>query len=67
MSKLSYNDNGHTYYVLFGQKGETAFLCNVDIEQYVICAILEEHSWWQGQYFNNFEEAYEYWKNWKTD
>lgn len=48
MSKLFYNNNGHTYYVLFGQKGETAFLCNVDIEQYVICAILEEHSWWQG-------------------
>ena len=23
MSKLFYNDNGHTYYVLFGQKGET--------------------------------------------
>lgn len=67
MKKLFHNMNGYTYYILFGKRGEKAFLCNVDIEQYVICAILEEHSWWQGEYFNNFEEAYKEWNKQKTD
>ncbi len=61
MEKIFYNTNGNTYYILFGGKGERAFLCNICIEQYVICAILEENSWWQGQYFDNFEEAYKKW------
>jgi len=63
MKKIFYNINGNTYYILFGTKGERAFLCNVNLEQYVICAILEEDSWWQGQYFDNFEEAYKEWKH----
>ena len=63
MKKIFYNINGNTYYILFGTKGEWAFLCNVNLEQYVICAILEEDSWWQGQYFDNFEEAYKEWKH----
>lgn len=67
MDKLFHNVNGHIYYILFGKKGEMAFLCNINIEQYVICSILEENSWWQGQYFNNFEEAYEQWNKQKTD
>lgn len=62
MKKLFYNVNGNTYYILFGGIGMKSFLCNVSIEQYVICAILESNSWWQGSYFNNFEEAYEKWK-----
>lgn len=61
MDRLFYNVNGNVYYILFGEKGTKAFLCNVNREQYVICAILEEHSWWQGQYFNSFEEAYKEW------
>ena len=61
MDKIFYNINGNMYYILFGKKGERAFLCNTNTEQYVICAILEENEWWQGQYFNNFEEAYEEW------
>ena len=67
MDKLFYNLNGNTYYILFGKQGERAFLCNVSADQYVICATLEKNSWWQGQYFNNFEEAYEQWNKLKTE
>lgn len=62
MNKLFYNMNGNTYYILFGEIGEKAFLCNVESEQYVICQILEPYSWWQGSYFSEFEEAYNVWK-----
>lgn len=62
MNKLFYNMNGNTYFVLFGGKGNKSFLCNVESEQYVICQILEDNSWWQGNYFDTFEEAYEAWK-----
>ena len=61
-SKLFYNINGNTYYILFGKKGKKAFLCNVDCEQYVICQVLEENSWHYGNYFFNFKEAYEAWE-----
>ncbi len=61
MNKLFRNENGNTYYILFGGKREKSFLCNINQEQYVICAILEENSWWQGQYFDSFEEAYKEW------
>ena len=53
--KLFYNNNGNTYYILFGEKGKKSFLCNIERQQYVICAVLEENSWWQGSYFENFE------------
>ncbi len=62
MNKLFHNLNGNTYYILFGEKGKKSLLCNVNSEQYVICAILEKNIWWQGQYFNNFEEAYNEWQ-----
>ncbi len=62
MEKIFHNINGNSYYVLFGSKGKRAFLCNLNSEQYVICAMLEENSWWQGNYFQDFEEAYNYWK-----
>ena len=62
MGKIFHNINGNSYYVLFGSKGKRAFLCNLNSEQYVICAMLEENSWWQGNYFQDFEEAYNYWK-----
>lgn len=60
--KLFYNNNGNTYYILFGGKGKKFFLCNIERQQFVICAILEEHSWWQGSYFEDFEQAYKSWK-----
>lgn len=65
MNKIFNNENGNSYYILFGKKGERAFLCNLNDNysaKYVICAILEENSWWQGQYFDTFDEAYEVWK-----
>ncbi len=62
MNKLFYNMNGNTYYIWFGEKGKKALLCNVEHEQYVICEMIEEYSWWQGSYFNTFEEAYGAWK-----
>lgn len=65
--KLFYNENGNTYYILFGEKGQKSFLCNIERQQFVICAILEEHSWWQGSYFENFEEAYKNWKGIEED
>ena len=61
-SKLFYNNNGEIYYILFGKKGEKAFLCNTESEQYVICQLLEEHSWWHGSYYSNFKEAYSDWR-----
>lgn len=65
--KLFYNNNGNTYYILFGGKGKKSFLCNIERQQYVICAVLEEDSWWQGNYFENFEEAYRSWKGSNED
>lgn len=62
MNKLFYNSNGNTYYILFGGKGQKSFLCNIKRQQFVICAVLEENSWWHGNYFENFEEAYKSWK-----
>lgn len=62
MNKIFYNLNGEAYYVLFGKKKEKSLLCNLKTEQYVICEILEENTWWQGSYFYTFDEAY---KNWK--
>lgn len=62
MKKIFYNNNGNIYYILFGKQGERALLCNVNINQYVICAVLEENSWLYGSYFQDFEEAYEEWK-----
>lgn len=65
MKKIFHNINGNSYYILFGTKGKRAFLCNLEKNnsaQYVICAILEENSWWQGSYFEDFEDAYNYWK-----
>ena len=52
---LFYNINGNAYYILFGKKGEKAFLCNVDYKQYVICQLLEENSWWHGNYYFDFD------------
>lgn len=43
--KLFFNNNGSTYYILFGGKGKKSFLCNIERQQFVICAILEENSW----------------------
>ncbi len=60
--KIFHNVNGNTYYILFGRKGGSAFLCNLNANNYVICVILEENSWWHGCYFEDFETAYEYWK-----
>lgn len=65
--KLFYNNNGNTYYILFGGKGKKSFLCNIERQQYVICAVLEADSWWQGNYFENFEEAYRSWKGSNED
>ncbi len=62
MGKLFSNINGNSYAIIQGGKGKKSLLMNLYREQYVVCAILEENSWWQGDYFDNFEEAYEYYK-----
>ena len=62
MEKLFSNINGNSYAIIQGGKGKKSLLMNLYHEQYVVCAILEENSWWQGDYFDNFEEAYEYFK-----
>lgn len=65
MDKIFHNFNGNSYYILFGEKGKKSFLCNLNDNnnaKYVICAILEENSWWQGNYYESFEEAYEDWR-----
>ncbi len=62
MEKLFSNINGNSYAIIQGGKGKKSLLMNLYREQYVVCAILEENSWWQGNYFDNFDEAYEYYK-----
>lgn len=62
MEKLFHNLNGSTYYILFGKIGEKAFLCNINKDEYVIVAMLEENSWYHGNYFFDFDKAYEYWR-----
>lgn len=65
MDKIFHNSNGNSYYILFGGKGKRSFLCNLNNNSsanYVICAILEENSWWQGSYYESFKEAYEDWR-----
>ena len=65
MDKIFHNSNGNSYYILFGGKGKKSFLCNLNNNSsanYVICAILEENSWWQETYYESFEEAYEDWR-----
>lgn len=61
MKKIFYNLNGSSYYILFGEKGKSAFLCNVDKKEYIICEVLEDFSWHNGNYFFDFNKAYEYW------
>ena len=62
MEKLFLNMNGNSYAIVQGGKGKKSLLMNLNYEQYVVCAMLEENSWWQGTYFDNFDEAYEYYK-----
>jgi len=65
MDKIFHNSNGNSYYILFGEKGKRSLLCNLNNNssaKYVICAVLEEDSWWQGNYYESFEEAYEDWR-----
>lgn len=65
MDKIFHNSNGNSYYILFGGKGKRTFLCNLNNNSsanFVICAILEENSLWQGNYYESFEEAYEEWR-----
>ncbi len=62
MEKLFLNMNGNSYAIVQGGKGKKSLLMNLNYEQYVVCAMLEENSWWQGNYFDNFDEAYEYYK-----
>jgi hypothetical protein len=62
---IFYNENGNTYYILFGEKGKKSFLCKINdnyAAKYVICAVLEENSWCLGEYFDDFNEAYNCWK-----
>lgn len=70
MEKIFKNENGNSYYILFGEKGKRAFLCKINdngCAQYVICAKLEENSWWQGSYYDDFDEAYKDWKGGKYE
>ena len=60
-NKLFYNENGNVYYVLYGGKGYRSLLCDINKDQFVICAMLEEQSWWAGTYFDSFEKAYKHW------
>lgn len=56
------NMNGNSYAIVQGGKGKKSLLMNLNYEQYVVCAMLEENSWWQGNYFDNFDEAYRYYQ-----
>ena len=51
------NENGKDYYILFGEKGSRALLCGINVNQYVVCCVLEKTSWFHGMYFENFDEA----------
>lgn len=62
MKNMFFNSNGNAYYILFGKIGETAFLCDINKDEYIIVAMLEQNSWYHGNYFYNFEDAYNYWR-----
>lgn len=62
------NENGQDYYILFGKEGDRALLCGINVNQYVVCGVLEKTSWFHGTYFENFDEAYKFWgKEQKND
>lgn len=64
--KIFINENGSMYYILFGGRGKKSLLCKInnnnEPQEYVICEMLEIRTWWQGTYFEKFEEAYNSWK-----
>lgn len=62
MNRIFYNENGETYYILFGGIGQKSMLCSINEEKYVICKLLQPRNWWQGDYFQKFEKAYDEWK-----
>lgn len=63
MKKMFCNENGNSYYLLCGSKGKPGLLLNMNCDQYVVCAMLEESNWFQGSYFCKFDDAYEYYKH----
>lgn len=63
MERLFLNMNGSEYAIVEGGEGKRTLLVNMHSNQCVVCAVLEKNSWWQGSYFEDFEEAYNYFKN----
>ena len=63
MKRLFKNVNGNNYCILFGKIGEPALLINMSEDKYVIVGVLQEKDWWQGTYFDNFEDAYKEWQD----
>ena len=62
MKKLYVNSNGQVYYLLFGKIGKPSLLLNMNYDQYVVVRMLEKNSWWHGEYFINFDDAYDFYK-----
>ena len=50
------------YFLLFGEVGKPAMLLDTESNEIVICETLENNSWIHGNYYFNFERAYEEWK-----
>jgi hypothetical protein len=61
MSKrILHNDNGEYYCIVAGELGDKALLVNLFDDSffpYVVVGVLEETSWGQSEYFEDFEEA----------
>ena len=62
MERLFVNSNGRSYAIVKGGKGKRSLLINIYSNECVVCAILEDDSWWQGNYFEDFDEAYKFFK-----
>ncbi len=66
MDKFSKNNlfvcQAGVYFLLKGEIGKPAMLLDTNSNEIVICEMLEDNSWWHGNYYFNFDEAYKVWK-----
>lgn len=62
------NQNGNSYVILALNSNRTALLCKIAgfeaAASFVVCKELnfESHDWYHGAYFDDFEEAYNYYR-----
>lgn len=61
------NKNGKRYWKIFGEAGKPGLLISLTDEtdygpKYIVAGVMESASWYGGQYFADFDEAYNEYK-----